>query len=112
MILKQQKLSDSVQILLLPILEWTKYARLALHVTVYDTGRSSFAGPFKKKWGHKLRVYPLLQAPLHHWVGLYHGHKLRICSPDLIREPLILHSSVLPDTEVLGDAVTKRLIGT
>uniref|UniRef100_A0A673LI88 Transmembrane protein 170B n=1 Tax=Sinocyclocheilus rhinocerous TaxID=307959 RepID=A0A673LI88_9TELE len=20
-----------------------------------------------KKWGHKLRVYPLLQAPLHHW---------------------------------------------
>ncbi len=51
MILKQQKLSDSVQILLLPILEWTKYARLALHVTVYDTGRSSFAGPFKKNGG-------------------------------------------------------------
>ncbi len=33
-----------------------------------------------------------------------------MCSPELIRELLILHSSVLP--EELGDVATKRLIGT
>ncbi len=54
-----------------PILEWTKYARLVLHVTLYDTGRSSFPGPYKKNWGYKLRVYPLLQAPLHHCLYIY-----------------------------------------
>ncbi len=31
-----------------PFFEWTKYAR---YVTVYDTGRSSFAGLFKKNIG-------------------------------------------------------------
>ncbi len=36
--------------------------------------------------------------------------KIIMCSSDLIREPLILHSSVLP--ELLGDAATKPLIGT
>jgi len=51
-------------------------ARLVvLHVTVYNTERSSFAGMLlfitqsvhpllgclKKYWGHKLRVYPLTQ---------------------------------------------------
>ncbi len=34
------------------------------------------------------------------------GHELRICSPDLIREPLILHSSVLP--EVLKQSRRQR----
>jgi len=29
----------------------------------------------KKYWGHKLRVYPLLQAPLHHWIIQTFGSK-------------------------------------
>ncbi len=41
--------------------------RLVLHVTAFMTQVvHPLPGRLKKNWGHKLRVYPLLQAPLHH----------------------------------------------
>ncbi len=46
-----------------PILEWTKYAGLVLHVPVYVHPLPGHLN----NWGHKLRVYALFQTPLHHW---------------------------------------------
>ncbi len=64
----------------------------------------------KKLFQHFYSHYPhIKQLNLKQWIIFI--NELRICSPDIIHEPLILHSYILPEVGY-GDAATKRLIGT